>query len=289
LLEISGLTAPRTFEGTSLFALEREPEAARTRLLLSLSPQYPAFAFERAGRKVILRPTQGMVNWWDGRPYPAMTPMEAYDLTSDPDERSPRAVDQSFLEPFLGDFEHTLPAASPGSLVVHVPAQAGPVEFRARTTGRWESVTTIGVTEASADVKTDQEREVAGSVPGGPAPRWLLLRPERFGDGTELSLRCRRGVAVTRNDGAALPRGRSTLSWNGLSGPRKTVPGSVQVFSTPSSHEGSRAPVPEEVLKQLRSLGYVAAGRDPAAPARPSKTTSAAPDTLVLTLEGDLP
>lgn len=289
LLELSGLTAPPTFEGTSLFALERHPDTARTRLLLSLSTPYTAFAFERAGRKLILRPTQGMVNWWDGRPYPAMTPMEAYDLTADSHERSPREVDQSFLDPLLGDFERTLPAASPGSLVVRVPAQAGPVEFRARTTGRWESVTTIGGIEASTVAKTGQEREVAGSLPAGPAPRWLFLRPERFGDGTELSLRCRRDITVTRNDGTALPRGRSTLSWEALSAPRKTVPGSMQLFATPSSHEGSRAPVPEEVLKQLRSLGYVAAGRNSAAPARPSPTSSAAPDTLVLTLEGDLP
>ena len=289
LLEISGLAAPPTFEGTSLFALERDPEAARTRLLLSLSPQYPAFAFERAGRKLILRPAQGMVNWWGGQPYPAMPPMEAYDLAADPDETSPRAAKQAFLAPFLGDLERTIPVASPGSLVVRVPAEAGRVEFRARTTGRWESVTTIGGAEASAVVESDQKREVAGSLPGGPAPRWLFLRPERFGDGTELSLRCRRGVTVTRNDGAALPGGRSTLSWNALSSPRKAVPGAVQIFSTPSSHEGSRARIPEEVLKQLRSLGYVTAGRDPAGPAKPSANSSAAPDTLVLTLEENLP
>ncbi len=288
LLELSGLTAPPTFEGISLFTLEKDPAAARTRLLLSLSPPYTAFAFERAGRKLILRPTQEMTNWWGGNPYPAMPPMEAYDLAADPDEKSPRAVDRAFLEPFLGDLERILPAASSGALVVRVPAEAGRVEFRARTTGRWESVTALGGAEVSAIAKTDQEREVAGSLPAGPIPRWLFLRPERFGDGTELSLRCRRGVTVVRNDGAALPRGRSTLSWEGLSAPRKTVPGSMQLFATPSSHEGSRAPVPEEVLKQLRSLGYVAAGRNPAAPARPSPTSSAAPDTLVLTLEEDL-
>ncbi len=287
LLRLSGLAIPSTFEGTCLDDLEKDSTASGKRLLLSLSPQLPAFCFEHGGKKLLLRPMQRMKNFWTGRPYATMPAIEGYDRGKDPGETSSLRIDQAFIEPFRTDLERLVPEVLPGTLIVRLPPATGAMGFRATVASRWTSVTTFGEADELPIAMSDGERVAEAMVPAASNSLWLALRPEQFGDGTELTLRFRSRTAVVANDGSRLPAGRSVLSWRRLSIPRKPAPGAVQIFAVPPGSAGAGAAgPPEETLDQLRSLGYVTpGGKRQAGDQKPSGRNGAVSDTVILLLE----
>jgi hypothetical protein len=212
LLGLSGLEVPSTFEGRRIDELEKNPPASGEHLFLSLSPHLPVFCLERGGKKLLLRPMQQMKNFWTGNLYSAMHPMEAYDRNLDPGEKKALGVDQAWTRAFSTDLDWLVPEGFPDALIVRLPPSAGAVAFRAKVGSRCVGVTTIGGADPLPIAMTDQDRVAEAIIPASSNPQWLSLRPEQFGDGTELTLRFERHTSVVTNDGSSLPSGSATLN-----------------------------------------------------------------------------
>jgi arylsulfatase A-like enzyme len=274
-LRLLGLPREASFAGRVI----GDPAAKRGRVLVSEDPSYPALALEEGRRKLILRPSGTIRNWWYGIPYPPLALEEAFDLATDPGETRSRIGDRNAFREMLEDAGSSLAEMFPGNLVLRVPP-ASKSWITASCQSGWRMARVFGGDEGD-QVAQVSDMEVGLTRESGSVDVWLVLEPRKLFDSVELI------VASDKQRGKPLPlQTKRTLeervSWEALfARPRASRPSIVGLYASRPRYGGIRFSGPgEEAISRLRSLGYLSMPANRRLPDASSATGT--PNSLIL-------
>jgi len=254
---------------TALRLLELPPEDSFTgkvigdsagmsrRVLVSEDPSYPTLALGDGRRKLILRPSGTIRNWWYGIPYPPLALEEAFDLATDPSETRNCIGDRGPLRELLEDAGSSLAETFSGDLVVRVRS-ASKFWITASCQSGWRPARVFG--GAKDDQVTQlSDQQVGLARESGSADVWLVLEPRKLFDSVELI------VAFDKQRGKSSPplQEKSTfeqrVSWKALfARPPAFQQSHVGLYGARPRQKGIESGAPsEEAISRLRSLGYL--------------------------------
>ncbi len=274
LLEAAGCPIPASFEGRSLLS----PGSAAERVVATEAPPLDALAVREGRFKLIRRTGESQAfrrpprfhldgSWLTGRPFPVLPAEQCFDLSRDPGEAHPVPCESAWGARLRDAVDRYLVSIFPGSLVLRVPARVPGSEdlkalVRARGRGKAPTVRSFGL--ASPPTLAWKGPSVEARFPVGPAPIWLAFEPADRSGAIEIEVS---GLdPLVAAVGRDLPPG--SYRWRDLFWQSdRALPPGVAVLTTPLSAAmpSSSAPLPSEVVRRLRTLGYLSGDSAPAA------------------------
>jgi arylsulfatase A-like enzyme len=260
VLETLDLPANPAFEGLTLNHLERNPELARNRLLVTEEPHNECLALERAGEKLILRPARPFRALWWGKPYGPIPPLESYDLRKDPGEKADLGSGLPEFEALRAEANWVVGERFPGSLLLSIPSEAAVTYSMSGASGIRQAMLR-GARQGDTPPVLDAAGEVHGELSAGASGVWIAVQPNQPKEALRVKLVAPADLGAKLGGGSPVRDGETRLPWSELlqkGSPPKTpllfyatslVPGDAK--------PGGGAALTPETVAQLRSLGYL--------------------------------
>ena len=260
ILDLFDVAAPPSMTGVALGRLR-----STERVVVSESSPYGAVALLEGRHKVIARPGFRPRHWETGDWLDGLPAEECFDLGRDPGERRGTSCAEPWAQKLLDAAERYIASSLPGDLVIRAEPHGSPcqldlgaaagtgVRFFGEPPGAWISMFDSG---AHVDL---------GLVDG---PVWIAIQPRD--DERAFSLDVAGCGGVRTAAGAHLPLvsepAWSELLWRGRA--RLPRDGTVLFSVSPGARTlHVNADYPADLPARLRSLGYVAPGKNVPTPA----------------------
>ena len=255
LLEAAGVKAPSSFEGRSLLS---SPPPAR-RPIVSEAPPLEALAVRIGEHKLIRRTGVAQKFWTSGGDFVVFPVQQSFDLSKDPEERTPLPSASDWGRELLEEADRYLASGFSDALIVRfprVPDQEGrPIVVSAIGRGLAPSLRSFGLAELGELSQHGARTEIRFRRPR--APVWLAFQSD---ESRALALRIDGSGPVASARGARLKPGSHSWTDLGWAGRERLPAGDETViFTTPQGPLRPRVQrtLPSDVVTQLLSLGYL--------------------------------
>jgi hypothetical protein len=205
--------------------------------------------------------------WGGTRLHEAMPDRECFALDRDPGEREAGGCGAPWVPELMVARDRYVAESFPESVVLRLSGgPASPCRALAQGAGSAPSVKTFGVPPTDR-IESGGETDAA-SLTLGPAPRWIAFRPTGPDRAIAIDLT---GCGDLRTAAGSPVAGEISSGWSGLlwRGVDSLPPGNVVVSVAPMLEPAgpTQRMMSPELLRRLRSLGYLTGGSESGAPA----------------------